>query len=349
MFFSKRISLKPLVQLCHRLATATNAGIQDRKIWTDEARRGSAAQRQIAETIRNELALGNSVTEAIQKTGDFFPPMFRKMIEVGEVSGRLGELYKRLGQHYERVLTARRAFWQRLVWPFFQLGIALLTIGILIYVMGILPGNSTSGGSRIDILGFGLIGTPGLIKYLIILLFIAIVILLIVQSVLRGASWARKLQRLALQVPVLGDAFKTLALAKFTWALQLVLDTPMDLRKALPLALRATGNDYYSEHSQEIVHRIEQGQSITHSLASTGVFPSELLDNIAVGEESGRLVETMQRQAAEYEERSGSAIALLAQFAGYVIWALVAVFIIVMIFRLFSFYVGVINDASQPI
>ncbi|TWU21281.1 type II secretion system F family protein [Bythopirellula polymerisocia] len=346
MFFSNRISLKALSQFCHRLATATNAGIQDRKIWTDEAGRGSASQRQNAATVRDELAMGNSITEALQSTGGYYPPLFRKMIEVGEVSGRLGEIYKRLGRHYDRVLSARRDFWQRLIWPLFQLGIALLVIGLLIWIMGMIPGDPTSPGSHIDILGLGLIGTSGLMKYLSILLFIAVLILLVVKSILNGALWARKLQRLTLQIPVLGDALKTLALAKFTWALQLVLDTPMDLRKALPLALHSTGSEHYSEHSQEIVQRIEQGQSITQSLASTGIFPSDLLDNIAVGEESGRLVETMERQAIEYEERAGSAIAILAQFAGYAIWALVAVFIIVMIFRIFSFYVNTINSLT---
>ena len=346
MFYSKRISLKALSQFCYRMATATNAGIQDRKIWTDEAGRGSASQREIAARVRDELARGNSITEAMQSTGEYYPLMFRKMVEVGEISGRLGEIYKRLARHYDRVLSARRDFWQRLIWPLFQLGIALLVIGVLIWIMGMLPGDSNS---RIDILGLGLFGTPGLIKYLLILLFFAVMILLLVISMLGGAPWTRKLQRLMLQIPVLGDALKTLALAKFTWALQLVLDTPMDLRKVMPLALNATGNDYYSEHSQEVVRRIEQGQSITQSLANTGVFPSDLLDNIAVGEESGRLVETMERQAVEYEERAGSAIAILAQFAGYLIWALVAAFIIVMIFRIFSFYVGAINDAARPI
>ena len=190
----------------------------------------------------------------------------------------------------------------------------------------------------------GSFGTSGLIKYLNILLLIAVAIFFVVESIRRGAGWARKLQRLTLKIPVLGDAFKTVALAKFTWALQLVLNTPMDLRKALPLALQATGNDHYAEHSREVAQRIENGQSITQTLASTGVFPSELLDNIAVGEESGRLVEMMERQAAEYEERAGSAIALLAQFAGYAIWVLVAIFIIVMIFRIFSFYVNTLNS-----
>lgn len=344
MLLSPRIRLKPLAHLCHRLATATNAGIQDRKIWSDEAERGTRTQRSAAAAIRDRLSVGESLADALRSTGDFFPPLFRQMVEVGEVSGRVGEIYKRLAQHFDQLLAARRAFWQKLAWPLMQLGLALAVIGLLIWVMGVLPVNNGNNGEQFDMLGFGLIGNRGLMVYLNILLLIALAVFLAVESMRRGLPWMRRLQRLSVQLPVIGQAFKTLALGKFTWAMQMVLDTPMDLRKALPLALQATGNDHYAQHARAVVHRIETGQSITQALAATGVFPSDLLDNIAVGEESGRLVETMQREAAEYEERSGSAMAILAQFAGYAIWLLVAAFIIVMIFRLFSSYVNTLNS-----
>ena len=346
MLFSPQIRLKPLAQFCHRLAMATNAGIQDRKIWADEAERGSRSERAVAATIRDSLAAGHSITDALRGTGEFYPPLFRQMIEVGEISGRLGEIYKRLARHYDRVLTSRRAFMQRLTWPIMQLGIALFVIGVLIWILGILPVNNTAAGVQVDTLGWGLVGTSGLIKYVNILIVIGIVLFLFVESLRRGLGWTRTMQRTLVQVPVLGGAFKTLALAKFTWALQLVLDTPMDIRKALSLALNATGNDYYTRHGADIARRIEQGQSVTQSLAATGLFPSDLLNSIAVGEESGQLVETMQREAVEYEERSGTAIAILAQFAGYLIWLLVAAFIIVMIFRMFSSYVDTIQSLT---
>ena len=99
--------------------------------------------------------------------------------------------------------------------------------------------------------------------------------------------------------------------------------------------------------ARSVASRVEQGHTITQALDATGVFPRELLDSIAVGEESGRLVETMEREAREYEERSAGAIAILAQALGYLIWLLVAVFIIVMIFRLFSSYVGMIENATN--
>ncbi len=344
MFFTPRIRLKPLAQLCHRLAIATNAGLEDRKIWRDEAERGSRAQQQAAEIIRDEIAAGNSLTEAISKTGKFYPPLFRSMIGVGENSGQLGRTYKRVAQHYDKTLAARRAFMGRLSWPLLQLCLALFVIGLLIWIMGLLPANTGPNGPQADILGLGLIGTPGLVVYLNVVILIAIGLILVIEAVRRGALWTRSFQRMIVNVPMIGGAIKTLALARFTWALQLVLDTSMDLRRALPLALDASGNEYFAQHGPAVARRIQQGSDLHSALVLTEAFPVELLDQIAVGEESGRLVETMKHQAEEYQERAGLAISILAQFAGYAVWAMVAAFIIVIIFRLFSFYVEQINS-----
>lgn len=338
--------LKSLAQFCHRLATATNAGIQDRKIWADEAHRGSMSERKAAATIRDQLAVGRSLADSLPATGEYYPPLFRQMAEVGEVSGRLGEIYQRLARHYDRMLASRRAFLSRIAWPLMQLGIALFVIGLLIWILGILPVNQTAAGAQVDTLGWGLIGTPGLIKYVNVLMLLAISLFVLIQAMQRGAAWTRAMQRTMTTLPVVGAAFKTLAIARFTWALQLVLDTPLDVRKALALALDATGNDYFARHGKAVARSIEQGHTITQSLTATGLFPADLLNSIAVGEESGRLVETVEREAVEYEQRSGTAIAILAQAAGYVIWLLVAVFIITMIFRLFSSYVGMLEGLS---
>ncbi len=343
MFFSPRIRLKSLAQLCYRLATATGAGIEDRKVWQEESQRGGRSQQRKIAQIAQQLAAGQSIPDALQTTGKFFPPLFRQMVEVGEIGGRLDRTYSRLATHYERTLKVRRDFFGRLAWPLLQLLMALGIIGLLIWIMGMLPANTGSQGVQADILGLGLIGSRGLLIYVNFLIVVGIVLVLLIETFRRGIGWTRFLQRVVLRIPVIGGALKTLALSRFTWALQLVLDTPMDMRRALPLALEATGNDYYACEGPGVALRIEQGQSLHAALTATGVFPLDLLDSIHVGEESGRLVETMERQSNEYQERAGLAISILAQ-AGYLVWVLVAVMIILMIFRIFSFYIGTINS-----
>ncbi len=348
MFFSPRARLKPLAAFCRRLAIATHAGLEDRRIWRDEAERGSGAHRAVVRDVSDALARGDSIADALARTGDYFPPLFVQLVTVGEVSGGLERTYRRLADNYEQVLVVRRAFWGRMAWPLAQLAMAVAVIGIFIWILGVVAPASANGQPAYDPLGFGLSGTRGLIMYLNVVIIATIVVVLVALSFMRGARWTRPLAKAAIRLPILGGALKTLALARFTWALHQVFDTPMDLRKALPLALDATANDYYNRHGAEVASSIERGMTITDSLAFTGVFPRDLLDAIAVGEQSGSLVETMRRQSEDYQQRAATAMSLLAQMLGYLVWALVAGLIIMLIFRIFSSYTNMLLDLSKP-
>jgi type II secretory pathway component PulF len=234
MFFSSRIGLKPLAQLCHRLDIATGAGIQDFKIWQDEAARGSRTNQRQLEQVVNALSAGNTLPQALATTGNYFPPLFHQMVEVGDISGQMDRTYKRLAEHYDHTLAAKRAFFSRLAWPALQFAIAVAVVGGLILIMGVIPGNKQ--GEAFDILGLGLVGISGFIKYCNVLVLGTILVLLVIEALRRGAAWTRPLQLAIVKIPAVGQAFKTLALARFTWAFQLVLGTSMDLRCGLSRA-----------------------------------------------------------------------------------------------------------------
>ena len=80
---------------------------------------------------------------------------------------------------------------------------------------------------------------------------------------------------------------------------------------------------------------------------STGIFPQRFLDALEVGEESGQIVETMERLSAQYQEEAESAMKTISVMLGTGIWMLVAALIVMIIFRIFGFYLGAINDALK--
>jgi type II secretory pathway component PulF len=329
------------------MATATRAGLEDRRIWESEAQRGGALQRAAVAKVSDALARGVSVGDALGRTGDYFPVMFRQVVALGDATGTLDRAYRQLAEHYEHRLATRRTMLSALAWPMIQLGLALAVIGIVIWISSALN-LKTIEGEPLDMFGFGLTGNRGLLIYLSILVFFAIGVLLFLEASRRGVLWTRRLQRGSLRLPGIGGALKTLALARFAWALELVFDTSMDLRKALPLALDATGNDYYRQLGPRVAQSIQRGMSLQMALAETGAFPRDLLDAIAVGEQSGMLQETMERQAEEYRQRAATAISILAQFFGYLVWALVAALIVMLIFRVANVYLDPIRKMSDP-
>src|SRR5688572_10784024 len=167
-----RASLKELAQLCRRLSTSLEAGIDARKTFAREAESGvSQAMRRRIYPIHDAVQAGRTITEGLNSTGEYFPSMFREMVHVGEQTGKLPEVFKQLADHYDHQLTLRRAFLAAITWPMLQLFGALGVIGIVILVMGMLPTGPR--GERPDILGLGLIGVPGFLIYMMFLAAIA--------------------------------------------------------------------------------------------------------------------------------------------------------------------------------
>lgn len=342
MIVEPRLSNKALVELCHRISVETESGIDIRRTWTREAESAHGRLRPYFANIRDALARGDSFSEALAGSAIVFPPLFLEMAQVGEETGTLGRVMQRMERHYRRLVQARRTFLVAIAWPMIELGLAILIVGIMIGVLGWI--GQRSGTQPTDMLGFGLRGKSGLFIYIGFWLAVALAVTSFVVAMRRGMLWTRPLQRALIRLPGVGVSFQRLALAQIAWALHLTMNVAMDVRRAAPLALRASGNDYYSRHADEVLASIQSGMPLAQALGRTGAFPSSFIDSLAVGEESGQIVESMGRLADRYEEEAEAAIRILAVLAGVAVFMFVAALITWLIFRLYGNYVGTINS-----
>ena len=161
-----RIQLKPLAELCRRTATSHATGIDARKTWAREANTGNSRKQREFQKVSSAINKGSSVTEAMKLTEGYLPTLVIDMVDVGEQSGRLDESLNRLGAYYEQLRSLRSAFMVGIAWPALQLLVAVLAIGFVIWIMGVInPGKPGPGDLNTDILGFGLKGNSGLMIY----------------------------------------------------------------------------------------------------------------------------------------------------------------------------------------
>jgi len=344
-FFSPRIGQVELAALCRRLSIALTSGIDVRKVWQREATsRPSPRLRGPLGQVSAEVDRGASMSDAIAVTGEFFPSLLRELVEVGEQTGHLAEVFQHLAEHYEHQVRLRRIFLAGIAWPMIQLAGALGVIGLLILVMGMIGG---SGGKPFDILGLGLTGPSGLFVYCLFLASVAGGVAFVFQAARRGLVWTKPLQRAVLAVPGLGRAVEILCLAQFAWSLQLTLEAGMDVLRALPLSLRSTRNARYTDHSDQVVTALRNGHEIAEALHETRAFPAEFLDAVEVGERSGRLPESLANLSKIYQDQAQRALATLTVISTMVVWAGVALLIVSVIFRLMMSYVNMINGFAK--
>lgn len=379
MFFdSPQIDLSRLAELCRRVALSLAAGIDVRRVWDMEVERASdSTERAHLERVRDAIASGTSLADALAgrspKRSDnrelstderlreaghsfrpadapydgdgYFPPLVIELVEVGERSGRVDEVFAQLADHYEHVLALRWQFTGAMVWPLIQLVAALAIVGFLIWIAGLL-GNvmGPRGDQPVDFIGLGLTGTRGVLIYVGVLLAIGSVGLFLWVALERGWLGAGWVWNVVMRIWYLGDCFRAMALARFSWSLAVAHGAGMDARRAMAVALRSTENSWFTRHAAEIDEVLRNGHTFHESLAPTGIFPREFLDALFTAEEAGQITESMLRQAARYSEEAKIASKNLTTVASALCWMVVAAMIIVLIFRLALWYKGLIES-----
>jgi type IV pilus assembly protein PilC len=153
--------------------------------------------------------------------------------------------------------------------------------------------------------------------------------------------------RLALKLPVVGGALKTSALSRLAWTLSLALDSGLDAGRSIRLALRSTQNAYYTSKSQIIETAVAEGREFHEGMREAGVFPDDFLDAMEMAELSGTQVDSLDRLASDYRQRAQTAAKTLTIAATFTVWGGTAVILIALIFRVASFYIGMLNDLTS--
>lgn len=342
MIGASRISTKQLEGFCRRLGMCLEAGIPLRSVMAREVERAApGGHRRRILALKDALEQGASFAEALKFTDDYFPDLFHAMVQVGEETGRLAESLRELADHYDGQLRLRRRFLSAIAWPMIELGIAVLVIGFLIWILGVI-GEST--GHTVDVLGLGLVGNRGLAIYCMLVGAVAIGLLSLIRAMQRGLVWTKPIQRLALRMPGIGKPLETIALARLTWALNLTFNTGMSVRRALRLSLEATRNAHFTDQIKPLERQVAAGTSLYDAFSSTNAFPQDFLDSLNAAEQSGMVAEAMARLSRQYQEQAEAALKVLTTLGGVAVWAVIATIIILAIFRLFSFYVGAIRE-----
>jgi type IV pilus assembly protein PilC len=348
MLFSSRLPLSSLIELCRALRHNLGAGLSLVDVWRQQALRGPSGVRPVADRIAAQLEAGGDLQGALDREKAAFPPLFLALAGVAEETGNLPEVFRELERYFVTQQKLRRQFWAAAAWPLFQFFAAVFVIAGMLLLLGIIAeirGPVGPNDKPFDPLGLGLLGPTGALIWLGAVFgtlgALAGVYLLLTRT-LRQQRWV---DMVLLGVPVVGPCLRALALTRFCLALRLTLETGMSNIKAMRLSLRATGNGAFEAGFPAAKQGLERGDDLTVALASTRLFPEDFLNILANAEEGGRLSEVLEHQTEYYQETADRRLTMLTVVAGWAVWLVVAVLLIIVIFRIALTYIDMLDPA----
>jgi type IV pilus assembly protein PilC len=121
----------------------------------------------------------------------------------------------------------------------------------------------------------------------------------------------RNIDRLLLKVPILGDIFRKIAVARFSRTLSTLLSSGVPILQSLDITAKTSGNVIIEEAILKVRAGVERGESFVDPLKATEVFPHMVAQMIGIGEQTGALDAMLGKIADFYEQEVDSAIANL--------------------------------------
>ncbi len=306
----------------YRLALLHRTGIDLRTSVTQLRQTCQGAALGVWTAVEQELQQGHSLHDALRRRGDYFPPLVLALMEAGERGGRLEQAADRLSLYYKGLLETRKSFLASIAWPAFELGMAILIMGALILILGLV--SSITNTPPLDLFGFGWTPRQYFVAYCLLVLSAAGGLFFSYQAVARGwlGTWPLDIAR---RIPLLGRTIEMLALSRAAWALATAYEAGLSAIESVKLALRSTQQWYYERHQASTEAAIRGGRTLTQALRQTQAFPLDFLQVIETGELSGTIPESLEHLSRRYDDETQRNLKTLSVIGGVIIMLLIFV------------------------
>lgn len=311
------IKRRQIFDFFSQLATLVECGIalMPALKFYEEQVRGQAMRRVMASIIA-DLGSGSSFSEALGKHPEVFPPLYQRMVGVGEQSGNLDVMLRRAAKQMEKDDVLMKKVGRAMAYPAM---VMLMAMGVMVLLVTVaLPPIIGLFEGMMATLPFTtrvLVGFMNFLKgYPLEILMTITAVAALYWILQRRPAVRSRIDRFMLMAPLIGPMNMATDMSRLTRTMSLLLEAGLPLLEVLGLGAETVGNREVRAALRRVGEESSQGKGLHGPLAEAGVFPPLLVNIIKVGEETGSLGPTLATLANAYEREAEERITGLTTF-----------------------------------
>ncbi|MGN1394754.1 MAG: type II secretion system F family protein [Succinivibrionaceae bacterium] len=302
--FNGAVGLDELVILCRQMHSLSKAGVPIIRAINGLADSTEHyGLKQSLMKLNKDLIGGKSLTMSMSEQPNVYNSLFVAMINVGENTGKLEEVFAQLGDYYSLEAETRKQISSAMRYPTMVMIFIVVAIIILnIWVIPIFSQMFSKFGVELPLTTRILIGTSNFfVNYWTIILGLIIGIPFLIRFLLKRNNIRKKWDQYKLRIPILGIIIREALLGRFCRSFSLMLQSGVQLNLALTLVAEAIDNKYLEVTVLDMRKQIEQGNSLSVVAMQSHMFTPLVLQMLVVGDETGRVDELLIEAASHYE------------------------------------------------
>jgi type II secretory pathway component PulF len=332
--FMNRVKSKDIVVVSRTLSVMVSAAVP-----LVDALRNIALQtenpalKSVMTDISAEVEAGSRLSDAFERHPKIFSSFFVNMIRSGETSGQLEGVLEYLADQQEKDYDMTSKIKGALIYPAFILS-ALFVVGFIMMTFVIPKLTAILEEANIDLplSTKMLILVSGFFQRFWFIVLILIVIAVIVIKVASKTPGGRMIiDYLKLKIPLFSALFNRIYVVRFTRSFATLIHGGVDQVKALEIVSAIVGNQVWKKMVYDTIQEVNEGNSLTTAFRRNKDVPAMMNQMIAVGEETGRLQDVLNRVADFYKREVDGLVSNLVTLIEPIIMVLLGVAVGVMV------------------
>jgi len=313
---SGKVKSKVLTSFTRQLATLVDAGLPLlRGLRVLEKQERNPTLKRILNDLAASIEGGSTFSEGLAQHPKVFNRLFVNMVKAGELGGVLEVVLNRLSEFMEKAQKIKGKVIAAMFYPTAVMTVAVVILLVLmVFVVpkfktifadmlegAGLPGFTLFVLAISDAIANNILGTLGVVIGFFILL-----------KIFSKTKFGRRLlDKLKLNMPVLGPVFSKVAISRFTRTLGTLVSSGVPILQALTIVKETSGNVVVSNAVALVHESVKEGETITAPLEASNVFPPMVISMVDVGEQTGALPEMLMKIADNYDDEVDNAVSAM--------------------------------------
>lgn len=268
-----------------------------------------------------DLSGGKSLSKVLSQHPRLFPPLYVKMIEVAEISGRLEQALTSIALERQRTEKLRKRLISAIAYPAF---LAVAAIGVLVFVLlYIIPqfeGAIAGFRDRIAPSALFVFQMSEMLRENVDIFLAGLVLLLLTFVVVKRFGQKRALWIEMFSIlPFTSRIVLYHMTLTFCRTLEILIENGVDISTSLRLIRGISSLPSVGPKIDSVIADVRGGKRLSQALASQTLLPAHVVQMLRVGEESGNLGISAGRIAGFYEAKLDMALGRLTAVLGPVL------------------------------
>ncbi len=328
--FRHRVPAQCIVGFTQELSDMLDAGLPlDRALSILAELEKNDTFKKVLTGIHKGIHSGCTFAECLEEHPDLFSEVYINTVRAGEAGGSLEIVLARLKRFIEDARRLKEDIRSALIYPLLLtvVGGGAVALMLLVFIPKFSVILADMGGVMPMPTQILLNISGALTKYWPLIIAFIAASAIGLRLILKTEEGQRRFDGLKLITPLFGPILRKAAVSRFARTLGALMQGGLPILESLNIAVKTMGNAYMAGEMGPVVEGVRRGRGLSVPLRESACFPAIAVHMLAVGEETGRLDETLLRLSDKYDRDVGTAVKRLLSLLEPLIILIMAVIV----------------------